>query len=111
MSIRAWLAIGLGQRLGGVEARRSRPDHREMPHSCSRLVLRVMLAAWGGEAQAQPSCVVFEQEVALFLEHRLDRPANIAEHARQHAHPHADFGFLDVDLGVNGWPMRVDVRG
>ena len=31
------LAIGLLQRLGGVEARRTRTDHREMPHAASRL--------------------------------------------------------------------------
>src|SRR3954454_2231544 len=29
------IAIGLFQRFGGVEARRSRPDNREMPHAPS----------------------------------------------------------------------------
>ncbi len=32
------ISIGLVQRLGGVEARRTRSDHREMPHAASLLL-------------------------------------------------------------------------
>ena len=53
MSIRGLVAIGLGQRLGGVEARRSRTHYREMPHADSPAVRERSLVA-----------LVLEQQVA-----------------------------------------------
>ena len=87
------LAIGLLQRFGGVEARRPRPDHREMPHS-PLLSLRECLAArvaavspWNDpRAGRRPSSAA--------------RPGSMPENmpsigGQQHLQAH--LGLLDVD--------------
>ena len=53
--------------------------------------------------------MILEQQIALFLEHRLDRPSEHAEHARkQHLQLH--LGVLDVDLRLDRLAERSDVE-
>ena len=53
--------------------------------------------------------MVLEQEVALLLQHRLDRPGEHPQHAREQ-NPQSDPAFLDVDGGGNRVSERAHVE-